>query len=291
MIGIWDQEAGGRDQGVGIRKPNVQNKKSTATNKRCSAFLIFNFAFLIFFSGCASTRSLPPAPPYATASEFLHILSTRYDSLHSLKTRAKITLRIDGVRENRAGAGFLYQAPDQLRIDMAALGMSFMTAIANQNTLEVYLPRDNNYLTGPPEKVLYTLTGVNLAYYNLTHAILGLSNLSPLDSTHVTLFRPDQNQLFIELTYPHWKRRLIFEPRSATLLEDYIFSLEGKLISKRLLSKYHVTDGFILPKHIEIHQGADLIAIDVETHQSNVEVSNSRFQMRVPGDVTRHTIE
>jgi outer membrane lipoprotein-sorting protein len=284
MIKIWNRKSE-------IRKPKVQTQKSTTTNTRCGAFLIFNFSFLILLSGCASTRSLPPAPQYTTASEFLHILSTRYDSLRSLKTRAKVTLKIDGVRENRAAAGILYQAPDQLRIDMAALGMSFMTAIANQNTLEIYLPRDNNYLTGPPEKVLDTLTGVNLAYYSLIQAILGLPNLSPLDLPRVTLFKPGKNQLYLELTYPLWKRRLIFEPRSATLLEDYVFNLEGALISKRLLSGYHQSNGFVLPKHIEMHQGADLIAIDVETHQSNVEVLGADFHMRVPGDVTRHTIE
>lgn len=247
--------------------------------------------FCLMLVGCATTGNVPTSVPYTTAAELLHIMDTRYDSLRSLQTRAQITLKLDGIRENRAGAGFLYRAPDQLRIDIGSFGVSIMTAVANQNKLEVYLPRDNNHLVGQPEKVLRALTGVNLAYYNLNHAVLGLPNVSPLDLTKVTQFLPGANQVILELNYTLWKRKLVIDRRSATLLEDYIFDLEGKLISKRLLSEYYQTGGFVLPKHIEIHQGDDLIAIDVKTHLCNRDILDGDFRMLVPGDVRRHDIE
>ena len=272
------------------KKPRTHIYKSTATSKRCGAFLLFTLSVL-FLSGCANTRAIPPVPTYTSAAELLHILATRYDTLRSLKTQARITLKLDGIRENRATARFHYHSPDQLRIDIGTFGISILTAVANQNVLEVYLPRENNYLVGQPEKVLQALTGVNLAYYDLNQAILGLPNLSPLDLPRVTRFLPEQNQVFLELDYTLWKRKLVFDRRSATLLEDHILSNEGKRISKRLLSEYYQTGGFVLPKHIEIHQGADLIAIDVKSHKGNIDIPDILFQMRVPGDVSRHDIE
>lgn len=270
----------------------MNTKKSTARPKRnhCGAFLCLLF-FVTFLTGCAGTRQLPSAPPYTTAAELLHIVSTRYDTLRSLQTRAQITLKIDGIRENRATARLLYNTPDQLRIDIGTLGMSIMAGVANQNILEVFLRRDNTYLVGPPEKVLFALTGVNLTYYNLNHAVLGLPNLSPLDLPKVTRFDPQQNQVFLELDYPLWKRRLIFDSRTATLREDHIFNQDGKLISKRELSEYHLADGFLLPKHIAIYQGDDLITLDVKSHQSNIEIDHKKFEMRVPADVERYDIK
>ena len=264
--------------------------KSTTTNKRCGAFLLFAFC-LFTLSGCANTRALQRVPTYTTAAELLHIVSARYDSLRSLQTRAHITLKIDGIRENRATIRILHQEPDQLRLDIGTFNISILSAVANQNVLEVYLPRENNHLVGQPEKVLKALTGVNLAYYDLDQAILGLPNLSPLDASRVTNFVIGQKDVFLELTYPEWKRRLIFDLRFATLLEDHIFDLDDKPISKRFLSGYYQTGGFVLPKHIAIHQGKDLIAIDVKSHESNVVFSERDFQMRVPGDVNLHEIQ
>lgn len=270
------------------KQPTVFIKKSTTTYQCCGAFLLFT---LFLLSGCANTRTLPRVPTYTTAAELLHIVSSRYDSLRSLQTRAHITLRIDGIRENRATIRILHQEPDQLRLDIGTFNISIMSAVSNQNVLEVYLPRENNHLVGSPERVLKALTGVNLAYYDLDQAILGLPNLSPLDLPRVTNFVIGQKDVFLELTYPAWKRRLIFDVRFATLLEDHIFDLNDQPISKRLLSGYYQTGGFVLPKHIAIHQGKDLIAIDVKSHQSNVPFTDRDFQMRVPGDVRRHDIE
>lgn len=269
----------------------LKTKKSTtvAHLQRCGAFFVC-YTFILL-TGCATTRALPQVPPYASAAELLHIVSARYDTLKSLQSRASISLKIDGIRENRATARVLYIAPDQMRLDIGTFGMSILSAVANHNILEVYLPRDNNHLVGQPERVLEALTGVNLAYYNLNHAIMGLPNLSPLDLPRVTRYLPQQNQVFMELSYPQWKRKLVFDKRSATLIEDYIFDLEGKPISKRLLSEYHQTGGFVLPKHIAIYQGKDLITLNVKSHESNLDIPRSKFDMPVPGDVERYDIK
>jgi len=275
---------------VAGQHPHTQEKSPRSPSmRRFGGFCMLYCAFMLL--GCATTGKVPPAMPYTTAAELLHIMEARYDSLRSLQTRAQITLKLDGIRENRAGVGFLYQTPDHLRIDIGSFGVSIMTAVAHHDTLEVYLPRENNHLVGPPEKVLQTLTGVNLAYYNLNHAVLGLPNLSPLDLPKVTQFLPGAHQVILELNYTLWKRKLVIDRRSATLLEDYIFDLDGKLVSRRVLSEYYQTGGFVLPKHIEIHQGADLIAIDVKTHRSNIDILGRDFRMLVPGDVRRHDIQ
>lgn len=273
---------------IGTKGERLQNKKSTPTHICWGAFLLLAFVFLL---GCATTRSLPPAPPYTTAADVLHIITARYDTLRNLQSRTSISLNMDGIRENRASANFVYQSPDKLRIDIGTLGMSIMTAVSKQDRLDVYLPRENNHLVGQPEKVLFALTGVNLAYYNLNESVLGLPNLSLIDLPRISRFLPGKNQIFLELTYPYWKRKLLFEPRHLTLLEDHIFTLDGDVLSKRFLSDYEVVNGFMLPKHIAIHQGADRITIDVKSHRPNGEISNRYFDMRIPSDVQRREIK
>ena len=257
--------------------------------RRSRGFVVI--LLVLLSSGCATTRSPRSAADYSTAAELLQIVSSRYDSLRTLQTHANITFKLDGIRESRATTRLLYVSPHRLRIDVGTFGISIMTAVADGNALEVYLPRENNSLVGQPEKVLHALTGVDLAYYNLDHAVLGLPNLSLLDLPRVIGFSAGQSQVFVEIAYPLWKRKLVFDRRSATLLEDHVFDFEGHLISKRLLSGYYSASGFALPKHIAIFQGNDLIAIDVKSHQINKAISDTDFQMRVPGDVTRHQIE
>lgn len=256
-----------------------------------SVFFIFNFSFLILI-GCATNRSvLPQLPPLTSSTEFLRLVASRYDSLRDQEIRATIDLTIDGVRERRASALVRHKkTPSELKMVIGGLGIVVMSARAQNDTLHVHLPRENHYVVGQSEEVLNTLTGVDLSYYAVDHAILGLPNLTPLDAPRVIRFEPGRENILLELRHPFYLRRLWIEARTGLLHEEKIYNPDGQIISMRRLSDYRNENGFALPRHIEIHQGQNIIRIDIKSRNINPGFSHKDFDLRVPSDVTRYDV-
>ncbi len=247
--------------------------------------------YLVLFLCLPACATRPPRPPHIGSVqdpyELLQILSSRADSLRDLDARARISLRIDGVREQRASAYLLYRSPGDLKLAVGTLGIEIMSALARHDSLAVYLPRDNHYLEGSPSEVLYSITGVNLEYYDVHRAILGLPGLSPLDLPRMTRFEIQDEQIFLEIRTPLWDRRIWLDRRTATLLEERIYDRQGNRLSSRRLGDYRDENGVILPRRIEIFQGEDQIQIRVSRRKINTGISDDRFRMRVPADVVR----
>ncbi len=248
---------------------------------------------LLLLTSCATSRSaLPQLPPITSSTELLRLISSRYDSLRDQDMRATVDLTIDGVRERRASARVWHKKiPAELKMVIGGMGITFMSARAQNDTLHVHLPRENHYIVGQSEKVLYTLTGVDLSYYTIDHAILGLPNLTLLDAPRVSRFEPDRENILLELRYPLYLRRLWIVTQTGLLREEKIYDPDGQLISTRRLSDYRDEKGFALPRHIEIHQGQDIIRINVKSRNINPGLSKKDFNLRVPGDVTRYDVE
>ena len=245
---------------------------------------------LFLIAGCAAHR---PAllPPVTSSTEFFDLTATRYDSLHNQEVRASVDLTIDGVRERRASALVRYRFPSDLKLVVGGLGIVVMAARAQDDTLHVHLPRENRYLVGHPEDVLYTLTGVDLSYYAYHRAILGLPNLSPLDASRVVRFEPGRENIFLELQYGLYLRRLWIEARTGFLREERVYNADGQLVSARMLSDYRSEKGFALPRRIEIQQGEDVILIQVKSRAINTGLTDEDFVLPVPRDATRHDIQ
>ena len=137
-----------------------------------------------------------------------------------------------------ANAGLLrlcrHRFPSDLKLVVGGLGIVVMAARAQDDTLHVHLPRENRYLVGHPEDVLYTLTGVDLSYYAYHRAILGLPNLSPLDASRVVRFEPGRENIFLELQHGLYLRRLWIEARTGFLREERVYNAGGQLVSARV---------------------------------------------------------
>ena len=253
-------------------------------NRRCLLILLF------LITGCAANR---PAllPPVTSSTEFFHLIATRYDSLHNQEVRASVDLTIDGVRERRASALVRHRLPSDLKLVVGGFGTVVMAARAQNDTLHVHLPRENHYLVGNPEDVLYVLTDVDLSYYAYDRAILGLPNLSPIDASRVVRFEPGEEHIFFELQYDLYLRRLWIEARTGFLREERVYNADGQLVSARLLSNYRVDDGFALPRRIEIQQGEDVMLIQVKSRAINMGLDDKDFALPVPRDATRYDIQ
>ena len=249
----------------------------------------FLYFLLLLLPGCAATLSrLPDVGPVPTPDDLLRIVSSRADSLVDLEIRAGINMRIDGVKQ-KGFAVLFYRSPDELKIEIkhALLGIGVLSARAQGDTMAVYLPRTNHYLEGPSEDVLRAITGVDLAPYGVRHALLGLVNLSPLNLPRVGEFASHRDSLTVEIIEPLWTRRLRFDPRAAVLLEERVYTPDGALISRRLLSEYRRQNGVVLPGRMEMIQGNDRILIQVARRTINAGVPDRRFELRVPSDVIR----
>ena len=245
---------------------------------------------LFLIAGCVANR---PAllPPITSSTEFFHLVATRYDSLHNQEVRASVDLTIDGVRERRASALVRHRLPSDLKLVVGGFGTVVMAARARDDTLHVHLPRENRYLVGNPEDVLYVLTDVDLSYYAYHRAILGLPNLSPIDASRVVRFEPGEEHIFIELQHDLYLRRLWIEARTGFLREERVYNADGQLVSARLLSDYRNEDGFALPRRIEIRQGEDVMLIQVKSRVVNAGLSDEDFVLPVPRDATRYDIQ
>ena len=248
-------------------------------------------AVLFALGGCITHRpALPTLPPVASATEYLRLVATRYDSLRDHEVRATIDLTIDGVRERRARALVRHRLPSDLKLVVGGFGYVVMAARAQADTLYVHLPRQNHYLVGQPEAVLHALTGVDLSHYAVDRAILGLPNFSPLDIARATRFDPGREHIFLEFHAPHYLHRLWIEARTGLLREEKVYDVDGHLVSARRLSDYRMENGFALPRHIAIQQGRDVILIQVESRTINAGLSDKDFALPIPKDATRHEI-
>ncbi len=245
-------------------------------------------ALLLFLSACATTPPRPPAAgPILNASDLLRIVSQRTEGLRDLEARAKVTLRINGVRQ-KASAFLLYRSPGALKLDVRGpLGIGILSALGVNDSLYLYLPRDNRYLDGPPGEVLHRITGVNLEYYDTRRAILGLPNLSPLDRPRIVRFEIEDERFFLELRAPLWTRLIWLDRQTATLLEEQIHAPQGGILSRRTLGDYRDENGVILPRRIEIIQGDNRIQIEITRRQINAGASDDRFRLKLPSDVIR----
>ena len=252
----------------------------------------YRFLLVVFFltAGCAVNRPAP-LPPVTSSTEFFDLIATRYDSLHNQEVRASVDLTIDGVRERRASALVRYRFPSDIKLVVGGMGIVVMAARAQDDTLHVHLPRENRYLVGHPEDVLYTLTGVDLSYYAYHRAILGLPNFSPLDASRVVRFEPGRENIFLELQHGLYLHRLWIEARTGSLREERVYNADGQLVSTRILSDYRSEKGFALPRRIEIQQGEDVILIQIKSRAVNTDLSDKDFVLPVPKDATRHDIQ
>ena len=246
------------------------------------------FCFLLLaLAGCAASLSrLPEVTPLSTPADLARAVSSMAAGLHDLEVRAKINMRVDGVKQNGVVVLF-YRSPDALKIEMKVLFSSVLSALARGDSLAVYLARTNHYLEGVSEDVLRAVTGVDLTPYGAHEAILGLVNLSPLSLPRIGEYATHRDSLVVEIIEPLWTRRLRFDPRTAVLLEERVYSPQGTLISRRTLSEYRLQNGIALPRRMEIVQGSDRIRIHVISRKVNSGVPEHRFELKVPADVIR----
>jgi outer membrane biogenesis lipoprotein LolB len=241
---------------------------------------------MMAIAACASTS--PPIPAIRTPESIaglVALLDQREGNLHSVDARFQIDLRIDGIRQKGNGALF-WRKGTALKLDVSdrLLGIGVLSALAYGDSLCVHLPRENRYLRGDAADVLYHVTGVDVSYYGLHRAILGLPNLASSDIHRATRFEARSDTLIVEVVDPLWTRHLRIHGPTGVLLEERIFAPDGRRLSTRYLSDYRVQGGMPLPGTIRILQDSDRITLRYRRQTVNLGVPDDRLRLNLPSD-------
>ena len=237
-------------------------------------------------SGCAA-HGIPRILPVSSPEELIGLVRSSSDSLEDLETRASLSMEIDGVRQNGEAVLF-YRRPADLRLEVGgSLGVSVLSARFRNDTLAVFLPRNNQYIDGDAAEVLYRVTGVNFGYYDPIQAILGLPALAERDRCRIVEFNVQGPDYFLAIQDPFWRRRIRIDRRTATVREERIVDARGRTLSTRLFGDYRLVRGVVLPHRVEIRQGANHIRITARRVRVNTGIPNGRFVLTVPDQAER----
>jgi hypothetical protein len=241
---------------------------------------------LVALAACASTSpTLPAIRTPESLSGLVSILAQRENDLRTVDARFQIDLRIDGIRQKGNGALF-WRKGTALKLDVSdrLLGIGVLAALAYGDSLSVYLPRENRFLRGKAASVLYNVTGVDVSFYGLHRAILGIPNFAEADTQRVTRFESRSDTLIVEVLDSAWTRHLRIHGPTGVLLEERILTPDGQRLSIRYLSDYRVHGGVPLPGVIRIQQDTDRITLRYRRQTVNAGVPDHRLRLNLPSD-------
>ena len=244
------------------------------------------FLVLALLSGCASAPRLLPLTEVAGPRDLIDLVHAHYDSLRTARIRSKVSLEIEGVRQKATSLVF-FDRQDRLKMEVnGSLGISIMSASLRGDSMTVYLPGDHGYLDGPAARVLYQVTGMNLAFYDIQQVIMGLPTLQGA-AEHVTSFKVRENHFVLDLDDGVLRKQIWIQRRGAVVSREDIFGARGELLSSLRLGDYTDVAGCRLPQSVEIRQGANHISWTVESAKVNEGIDASVFRLVMPPGTSR----
>jgi len=251
-----------------------------------SVFCILSPVFLFFLLlSCAGPGALRRHLPADTADDLLKIAAGDVARLRSFEGEARISLRLEGVRQ-RGSALVLFRRPHDLKVDVTGpIGVRLVTAVASGDSLRVFLPRSNDLYEGRADgAALRRIIGVDLRAWAPWRAMLGVVAGDP---GQVEGFEREGDRLVVRLRGASGTRRLTFDARSLTLSREEVYDREGALVARREMSGYREVDGVVLPRRIALFQGEDEVRVEYTDWRLNRGVEEERLRLRAPEGVNR----
>ncbi len=232
-------------------------------------------------AACA-TPSRPPPPHITSPDELIQQVQKIRTRVHDAESRAAISIQIDGVRQRAQGVIF-YRSPDSLRLEVTGpVGTGLLSALFYRDSIDVYLPRENEFLRGRANSVLRSITGMELGYYDVPQALLGLPDLKHEDLAHLTSFSATENTYRLAFASPIGVRRITIDRTVLGLLDDALLDRFGALISRRRVSDYKRYGDLYLPKRISIEQDGNHIHIHHTRTRPNTGIAPHQLPLNVP---------
>jgi outer membrane lipoprotein-sorting protein len=242
---------------------------------------------MLLLAGCASARLPSIATPINGPRDLLLHIASHTDSLQNARVRTRVSMEIEGVRQKATSIVFA-ERPSDLKMEVnGPLGVSIMSARFRDDSLKVYLPGDNGYLEGSAARVLYQVTGMNLAYYDIQDVILGIPTIGRSAEHHITGFRTTADHHIVDLDLGLFRKRMWVDRVRVVVTREDILDVDGVLLSRLQLNQYETRNGCVLPGRIRIDQGINHIVWSTESLEINQGISPSVFELRMPPGVSR----
>ena len=231
--------------------------------------------------GCASTARRSP-PVITSPTELIQQVQRTRSRILDASSQATLSIQIDGVRQ-KAKSAFFYRSPDSLRLEITGpVGSGLLSALFYRDSVDVYLPRENEFFSGPSNEILRGITGMELGYYGLPHALLGLPDLEEDDLAQLTSYSADKNSYYLIFAYPFGSRRITIDRRALGTIDDIFLDSFGSTLSHRRISEYRAFGDTFLPARISIDQNGNHIHIHHTRTRPNIGVASDQLLIRVP---------
>jgi outer membrane biogenesis lipoprotein LolB len=236
----------------------------------------------VLLCSCTTTPRPVSQTDIRDPAELIGRLHAQTGIIADARLRARVSMQVDGVRQNASSVIF-FRSPSDLRLEISgALGGNIMSASFWADSVRVYLPSENGYLDGNAARVLYQVTGMDLSYYDLERVLLGLPSIQPSDRDEIVGFRTEEKTYTIDTHTRDGLRRTWISRSDLVVTKEDVFDRWGNFQTQLHLSDYRTVSGSVLPRKITIRQGQNQIALSVQSHKLNTGLEDSVFDQVLP---------
>lgn len=217
--------------------------------------------------------------PAQGATALLERCGSEPARITDLKAAAELTLIQPGQRQY-ASAALLFKPPDLFRVEVRGpLFVHLFTALLRGDSLVVGAG-DGSWRGGPfSAPALTRRWGLDLAGYDLRHALLGLVTPAPLDS--LIQSQPDRCLAYLAGTP---SRRLWLDTRHGFITGEELLTPAGAPGLVRRLQDYQRVGEVYLPRRVEIRQGERALILEYRSWELDTGLGEGAFTRGIPLD-------
>ncbi len=205
-----------------------------------------------------------------------------FEQVQNLTAEAGIELRQGKVRQ-RGTALIQMKGADLFRVEVRGPFYSHVfTALQEGDSLTVYGRAVNGAWKGLARgPLLLHLTGIDLGFYELRHALLGLVEPGPL-ATELGVEYPRADRAIVPFYGPGVLRRLWIDVHRGLVTRERMETLAGRVLLERRLRDYRRVASLVLPRRVQIDQGEVAIALDYRSYDLDKVLSVESFFEGIP---------
>jgi hypothetical protein len=215
-------------------------------------------------------------------SELLDHAHKSFEQIQNLTVEAGIELR-QGKERERGTALIQMKGADLFRLEVRGPFYSHIfTAVQEGDSLTVYGRAVGGAWKGLARgPLLFRLTGIDLSFYKLRHALLGVVEPGSI-ATEIDIKYPRADRAIVPFYGPGVLRRLWIDVHRGLVARERVETLGGQVLLERRFEDYRRFAALILPQHVHIAQGETVIELDYRSYDFDKVLSVDSFFKGIP---------
>ncbi len=238
----------------------------------------------LLVAGCASQPPLLRQgwQPREGIETLLGLVAADFQEIGDLTAEASITYQQAG-QKDRGTAVLLFKSPDLLRMEVRGpLFSHAFTALLQADSLTI-VNKAGAWKGSARGALLMLLTPMDLSFYDLRYALLGLVEPGRVDSGRKIEY-PRADRAIVPLEGGTFPRRVWIDLYRGFITREEVAFSNGEVLLSRELKDYQEVGGVYLPGRVEIRQGeADLI-LEYRDYIPGKGIPEEKFTQGIPLD-------